>query len=175
VAIRTSGAPELLIPTVRQVINTLEPGQLVTRLVSLDVLVNASVAPRRFNFWLLGAFAFVALALAIVGVYGVVAYVVSQRVREIGIRVALGATRRQVVGLLLLSGMRWAVAGTALGLGVAVLVSRSIASMLFGVAPTDPPTFMAIALLMLAISAGASYLPARRAAAADALESRRAD
>ena len=131
--------------------------------------VHESLARRRFSMLLLAVFAAVALALATIGIYGVMAYLVNQGTREIGIRVALGATRRNIVSLVVRQGMALALSGVAVGLAGAFLLTRLIRSLLFGVEATDPVTFVGIALLLGLVALLASYIPARRAARVDPL------
>jgi ABC-type antimicrobial peptide transport system permease subunit len=131
--------------------------------------VDESLARRRFSMMLLAVFAVVALALATIGIYGVMAYLVNQGTREIGIRIALGATQRNILSLVVQQGMALALAGVAIGLIGAFLLTRLIRSLLFGVAATDPVTFVGIALLLGLVALLASYLPARRAARVDPL------
>jgi putative ABC transport system permease protein len=130
-------------------------------------VLSASLGHWRFNMTLLAAFAALALVLASVGIYGVLSYSVSRRVREIGIRMALGAGRREVMKLVVGEGMATALIGIAAGLAAAVALTRLLASMLYGVRPTDPMTFLASALLLAAVSLLASYIPARRATKVD--------
>jgi putative ABC transport system permease protein len=134
---------------------------------TLEEVLSIASAQRRFNMTLLLSFAGLALALALIGVYGVVAYGVAQRTREIGIRVALGATRRDVVALVVKSGAMWSIAGITVGLAGAFAASRLITGLLFGVTAGDPATFLTIAVVMTGVALGASYLPARRAASVD--------
>lgn len=131
--------------------------------------VDESLARRRFSMLLLVVFAGVALALATIGIYGVMAYLVNQGTREIGIRVALGATRRNIVSLVVRQGMALALSGLAIGLAGAFLLTRLIRSLLFGVQATDPVTFVGIALLLGLVALLASYIPARRASRVDPL------
>jgi ABC-type antimicrobial peptide transport system permease subunit len=131
--------------------------------------VDESLARRRFSMLLLAVFASVALALATIGIYGVMAYLVNQGRREIGIRMALGATQRNILSLVVRQGMALALGGIAIGLAAAVLLTRLIRSLLFGVEATDPVTFVGIALLLGLVALLASYIPARRAARVDPL------
>ena len=147
----------------------------ITSVLTLDEVIAGATAERRFNVTLLSAVALLALGLAIVGVYGVVAHAAVQRTREIGIRIALGARRRHVLSLVIASGLRWAVLGVAAGLAGAYAGTRFLAAMLFGVTPTDPGTFVGLAALMLGVAALASYVPARRAASVDPMSALRAD
>jgi len=136
---------------------------------------DESLARRRFSMLLLGVFASVALALATIGIYGVMAYLVSQGTREIGIRMALGATQRNILGLVVRQGMSLALSGVAIGLTGALLLTRFVGSLLFGVAPNDPFTFVGISLLLGLVALLASYIPARRAARIDPMVSLRRD
>jgi predicted permease len=147
----------------------------VYALRTLEELVSESVARPRFYMLLLGAFAAVALLLSAVGIYGVMSYAVRQRTREIGIRVALGATGGRVLRMVLGQGLTLALAGAILGLLAALWVTRLMASLLYGVSPTDPPALAAGAVVLVAVAALACYLPARRAARADPLTAIRAD
>jgi ABC-type antimicrobial peptide transport system permease subunit len=136
---------------------------------TLENVVNESVAQRRFSMLLLGLFALIALFLAAVGLYGVVAYTVSQRTQEIGLRMAIGAEGRDVMRLVLGGGMRLALVGVVIGIAGALALSRLVRSMLFHVTPFDPATYAATALLLLGVAALACYVPARRAMRVDPL------
>jgi ABC-type antimicrobial peptide transport system permease subunit len=140
-----------------------------------EAYLRDSLAPTRFAMALLTAFAVIALVLASVGLYGVIAYGVTQRTREIGVRVALGADARAVTALVVGGGLRLAVLGVAIGTAAAVAATRVLESMLYGVSPADPPTLLAIALLVGVIALAASYIPARRALRIDPTEALRAD
>lgn len=129
--------------------------------------VDESVARRRFAMWLLGLFATIALALSAIGTYGVMSYLVNQGTREFGIRLALGATPRGVLALIIRGGMMAAGAGVALGIAGALALSRFMQSLLFGIAAVDPLTFVLIPGLLVLIAFVASYLPARRASRID--------
>jgi predicted permease len=133
----------------------------------LDQVVSSSLADRRFNLLLLGVFAGSALLLAVTGIYGVIAYLVAQQTRDIGIRIALGARRNDVVRMVLWRGVRLTAVGIGLGLIAAIWLTRLMSRMLFDIAPTDPLTFSGIALLMLVVTVVACYLPARRATTVD--------
>lgn len=140
---------------------------------TMDDILDASVSQPRFSSQLIGGFAALALLLAAIGLYGVVAYSVGQRTNEIGIRMALGATREDVIRLVLRYGAGLALVGTALGFIASLAATRILASMLFEVSPNDPQTFVAVALLLMAVVLGASYIPARRAARIDPMEALR--
>jgi putative ABC transport system permease protein len=132
-------------------------------------MVSESVAQRRFSMLLLSLFAFVALFLAAVGLYGVVAYTVSQRTQEIGVRMAIGAQRGDVLRMVLGSGMKLASLGVVIGIAAALALAGLVASMLFGVTPFDPASYGVTAALLLGVAALACYLPARRAMRVDPL------
>jgi predicted permease len=166
-AVRTAGDPTSLASTVRAQIAAVDPEQPIYNLTTLDDTLAESVSPRRFNMLLVGIFAGLALALATVGIYGVMAFSVTQRTHEIGIRMALGAERREVLGLILRQGLRLTLAGVAMGVAGALGLTRFLSSFLYGVKPTDPATFIAVSLILTAVALVASYLPARRATKVD--------
>ena len=160
---------------VRAAYKEVDPDIPVGKIVTMNEVLATSVAEPRFRTYLLGAFAGTALLLAVIGVYGLVSYSVSQRTREIGIRVALGASSSQVVGPIVRHGMILALAGVAIGLVGALFAARVVASFLYGVEPTDPLTFTAVAVLLLGVAFVASYLPSRRALRVDPLTALRAE
>lgn len=166
-AVRSSLPPEELTAAVRERLRSVEPDVAVYRVQTMADVVAASVAEPRFSTLLLAAFAVAALGLAAVGVYGVLAYAVRRRTREIGVRVALGASRSDVVRLVLLRWMGLVLLGIAVGLGASLGLARLVAGFLFRVDPTDPATFAALALFLAAVAAAACYLPTRRALAVD--------
>jgi putative ABC transport system permease protein len=135
----------------------------------MDALVADSVSQRRFQMRLLALFAGLAAMLAAVGIYGVIAYSVSQRTHEIGIRMALGAERADVVGMVIRQGMGMAAAGIAMGIAGAVALSRILGAQLYEVSATDAGTYMTVSLLLMAVALAATYIPARRATAVDPL------
>ena len=141
----------------------------ITQVSTMSEVLAASLDHQRFNLTLLGAFAAVALALAVVGIYGVMAYSVTQRTNEIGIRVALGAQRRDVLRLILAEGTRLALVGSALGVAASFALTRYLSHLLFGISPRDPQTFFLIPIALCIVALGACYLPARRALRADPL------
>jgi ABC-type antimicrobial peptide transport system permease subunit len=147
---------------VRELAPTVPP-----RFRMLEEVVSTSVAQRRFSLVLLGVFGAAALLLAMMGVYSVVAYVVAQREHEISIRVALGAQRGDVLGLVLRHGAVLTVVGIAVGVGAALWLTRLLTGLLYGVTPTDPLSFASVVTLLLGVALAASYLPARRAARVD--------
>jgi putative ABC transport system permease protein len=174
-AVRATGDPHALVPAIQRAVWAIDPDQPITNVRTLDEVLSMASAQRRFNMMLLTSLAGLAVALALVGVYGVVAYAVAQRTREIGIRVALGATRRDVVALVVKGGLAWSVAGIAAGIAGALAAGRLIAGLLFGVAASDPATFATIAAAMIVIAVSASYIPARRAASVDPVSALRTE
>jgi putative ABC transport system permease protein len=176
VAVRAAGAdPHALLPAIQRAVWSIDPSQPITNVLSLNEVIAGSTAYRRFNMTLLSALAILALGLAVVGVYGVAAYAAAQRTREIGIRIALGAGRRHVLSLVIASGLRWAVLGVVTGLTAAYAGTRFLATLLFGVTPTDSATFAGLAVLMLGVAALANYIPARRAASVNPISALRGD
>jgi putative ABC transport system permease protein len=130
-------------------------------------LIEAGVAQRQFLMRLLVSFGAIATALALLGIYGVMAYSVSQRTREIGIRIAIGARQADVSRMVMRHGITLTAAGVLVGIGASLALSKLIASQLFGVRPSDPVTIVSVLLVMMAVAAAAAYLPARRAASVD--------
>jgi putative ABC transport system permease protein len=152
-----------MISAVRREILAVDKDQAVFNLTTLEQLYGQSILLRRFFMVMLLIFAGVALALAAVGIYGVMSYVASQRTHEIGIRMALGAQARDVLKLIIGNGMLLAVIGVAVGLASAFALTRLLSGLLFGVAPTDSLTFISVAIGLVAIALVACYIPARRA------------
>jgi putative ABC transport system permease protein len=169
VVVRSTADPATAIAAIRAQMRELDPDLPLSELRQLKELVSQSVSRPRFYTMVLGVFAAIALVLAAVGIYGVISYAVSLRTRELGIRIALGATGRQVSGLVLQQGVTLALAGVVIGGVGAYWLTRLIAKLLFGVGATDPLTFFGVAGLLTAIAALASYIPARRAARVDPL------
>lgn len=165
--VRTAGDPRRFVPLVRTAVAAVDPAIGVDSIEPLDRLVAASVARPRFYAALLTAFALVAATLAAVGIYGVLAYSVTARTQEIGVRMALGAQRRQVLSMIMRRGTTLTAIGIAVGLIVAAAAARYLQSMLFGIEPTDPITFVGIATAFAVVAMVACYLPARRATAVD--------
>ena len=163
-AVRTAGNPlEMRAPGERQ-FHAVDPAMTPTRERTMEQVIEKSVARQNFNMLLLGIFAGVALLLAAIGIYGLMAYAVEQRRQEIGIRMALGADAGQVLRMMMAQGMKLAGAGVAVGLGLAWAMTRFLGSLLFGVNATDPVTFGGVALLLTAVALVATLIPARRAA-----------
>jgi putative ABC transport system permease protein len=167
VVVRTDGDPARLAPSVRGAIAGVDRDLPVYRVRTMEQMVSESLAQRRFSMFLFGVFAALALALAAVGLYGVMSYAVAQRTHEIGLRMALGAQGRDVLRMVVGQGMALVGAGLALGLAGALALTRLMSSLLFGVSAADPLTYAGIALLLLAVALLASYLPARRATKVD--------
>ena len=164
-AIRTAGEPASLVSSARAVIRRLDPAVPLVRVQTMDAIVARAMAPARSSMLLVGLFAAVALGLAIIGVFGVLSYTVTQQTTELGIRMALGASARSVTLLVLGRGMKPVAAGVAAGVAGALVLTRFMEALLFGVTPTDPATFAAVAMLLTGVAAVASYIPARRATA----------
>jgi putative ABC transport system permease protein len=160
---------------VRQTIWSIDPTQPVSRVRGMRDVVAESVAEPRFYMALLGAFGAVALLLAALGVYGVISYTVSQRTHEIGVRLALGADRRDIVRLVLGQGVGVTGAGLGLGLVAAIFLSRLLSNLLFGVSATDPLTFALVALSLGVVAIAACYIPAIRATRVDPMTSLRTE
>jgi putative ABC transport system permease protein len=165
--LRTAGSPEALVRPVRAVVEGVDKNQPLAEAATMDEVIARSVAPRRFQMMLLGLFALLALALAAVGIYGVVSYSCSQRVHEFGIRMALGAGRRDLLRLVIRQGAMLALMGVCIGIGGALVLTRFLSSMLYGVKPTDPLTLLGVSLILSAVALLASYIPARRATRVD--------
>jgi putative ABC transport system permease protein len=165
--IRTAGSPATLASAAQQAIHAVDSTQPLSRVMALEDYVGISVQGRRFSSILLSAFAVIALLLSALGIYGVTSYSVAQRTREIGIRMALGAQRKEVFALLLRQAVFLVVFGVALGVIASSALTRFLASMLFEVSPTDPATFLIVVFLLVGIAALAYWIPARRAMRVD--------
>ena len=168
-------APASLAPAVRAAVRSLDPALPIARLATMESLVSRAFARDRFSLMLVGAFAATALLLASIGLYGVLTYVVSRRVRELGVRVALGATPASVWRLVVGDGLRLAVIGVVAGLAVAAALSRTAESLLYDVAAVDPLTYAGVAGLVIAVAFAACWIPAARASRVDPVEALRAD
>jgi putative ABC transport system permease protein len=175
VAIRSRDGSSTIVAGVREQLRAIDPELPLSHIRTMEDALAISMAPRSFTLTLLGMFAVVAVVLCVVGLYGVTSYAVTQRTREIGIRVALGARPQQVVALLMGRGARVIAAGVVLGLAAAIACGRVLQDLLYGVQPGDPVTFTAAAALLCVVAAIASYLPARRATRLDPVVAMRND
>jgi len=162
-ALRTSLSASTLEAQIRGAIQSLDPGLPMFNVTSMDEVLDASLASRRFSANLVTGFAGMALLLASIGIYGLLAYTVGQRSREIGIRMALGARRDDILRMFLRKGVALAGVGIVAGVVFSASTASMMASLLYGVRPHDPAVFLIVPLLLLAVAALASYLPARRA------------
>jgi putative ABC transport system permease protein len=174
-AVRTSGDPAAAAPAVSAAIRAVDPNAGIESMLPMARLVASNLARQRFYAVLLSLFAGVAALLAAIGVYGVLAYAVVQRTREIGIRMALGARRAQVLTLVLRTGAVLAAVGIGAGLAVAAMGTRLLQGLLFGVTPLDPLTFASVLILFGVVTMAASYLPARRAMGVDPMAALRSE
>jgi putative ABC transport system permease protein len=168
-AVRGSGNPQALVPGVREVVSTVTEEGALFNVEPMTALVANSVGRPRLYAVLLGAFALSGLTLALIGIYGVMAYTVTQRTREIGIRMSLGAAQGDVLGLVLRQSLVLTAIGVALGLLGAAFASRYVETLLFGVKPLDVTTFAAVAVMFVLVAGLAAYVPARRATRVDPL------
>jgi predicted lysophospholipase L1 biosynthesis ABC-type transport system permease subunit len=173
--LRTGPEPLSLVSAVRAQVAGPTRDQPIYKVRSMEQIISGSLAERRFTMLLLIVFATAALLLAAVGIYGVMSYAVTRRTHELGIRVALGASRREIVALVLRQGMRLAAIGMAAGLVAALALTRFMAGLLYGVRPADPATLTAVTLLLAGIALLACYIPARRATAVDPVVSLRCE
>ncbi|MGA8677590.1 MAG: ABC transporter permease [Candidatus Acidiferrales bacterium] len=164
---RTKQDPTSVIPALTGAVREVDSDVPVLNVRTMDDAVSESLSPQRFSMLLLVAFAGLALLLAVVGIYGVMSYSVSRRTQEIGIRVALGARRQDVLMMVIRQGLLLALTGSAIGIVGALLLSRGIASQLYGVSPTDPVTFVVVSVLLTVVALAACYMPARRAMRVD--------
>jgi putative ABC transport system permease protein len=165
--VRAAGDPMALAPAVEQTVHRMDPQQPLADVRPMVQVVDETVSGARFNTAVLAVFAAIAFLLAAIGIYGVISYDVTARTNEIGIRMALGAQRSEVIQLVMGKGAILAAIGIGIGLAAALKYSRFMASMLFGIAPWDFYTFAAISVLLGAVALAATYLPARRASALD--------
>jgi ABC-type antimicrobial peptide transport system permease subunit len=167
--VRTASDPAGLGPAIRAQIARMDPEQSVLAFWAMEDLVEKAGGHRRFQMALVAGFALIALLLASIGVYGLMAHRVAQRNRELGVRLALGARPRDVVALVLRNGLVLAAVGTALGLLGALFLSRGLQGLLFGVSPLDPATYAGVAGLLVLVAGLSAYLPSRHAAKVDPL------
>jgi len=174
-AVRTAGPPLAALNAARGAVRSVDPDLPVAGATEMDRLIDGSLGARRFAMLLLGGFAVLAMVLASVGLYGVMSYTVTQRAREMGVRLALGAGSRDVLGLVLRQGVNLTLAGVGIGIVAAALLTRVMRSMLYDVGATDPVTFLTIPVVLLLVALLATYLPARRATRTDPIVALRAE
>jgi len=167
--VRTAGDPAIQLKAIKDAIWSVNNKIIFYQVQTMTKLQEGTLANRQITLWLLGVFAGLALLLASIGVYGVISYSTSQRTQEIGLRMALGAQRGQVLGMIVSEGLRLVLAGLACGLVLALLLMRLVASLLVGVGAADPATFLGVAAVLLFVAGAACYIPARRAARVDPL------
>ena len=173
--VRSTLDKSALSPVVRRAVSALDASLPIVGYRSMDEVISDSVARPRFLAQLLGVFATVALLLSAIGTYGVLAFAVMERRREIGIRMALGATENGVLAMVLRQGLTLAATGLVIGLLGAAALTRLTTTLLFGVTPLDPPTFVAVGAFMLLVAGAAAIIPARRATRVDPLTALRSD
>ena len=173
--VRYKGDLATVTDAIRRTITQMSNQQIIYNPGTMESAISDSLAERRFAMMLLAAFAVLALLLASIGIYGVIAYVVGQRTQEIGIRMALGAHRLDVLRLMLWEGMRLALIGVAIGIAAGLALTRLMSKMLYGVSAADPLTFSGVAMVLLLVALAACYLPARRAAAIDPMQALRSE
>ena len=165
--LRTAADPSRYANQARRAVQSIDPDQPIANVRTMDELIAQSVGQRRLSMLLLSVFSGIALVLASIGIYGLMSYSVAQRSRELGVRIALGAARADVLRLVLRQGMRLALMGIAVGVGTAFALTRVIASQLYGVKATDPATFGAVAVLLAVTALAANLIPALRATRVD--------
>jgi len=173
--VRTAGDPDAIVPSVRRELQAIDPQLPLFRVTTLEREIGVTLAQPRFQAVLLAVFALIALLLATIGIYGVTSHAVGQRTQEVGIRMAMGAARRDVLRLMLVQHLRPALIGLVIGLAGALALSRFLHSLLFGVGATDPATFALVAVVLLIVAAGACWIPARRATRVDPVVALRTD
>jgi ABC-type antimicrobial peptide transport system permease subunit len=173
--VRTAGESRALVEVVKRAVWAVDPLQSFYQTAHLDERVSASLAPRRFGAWLLVGLAAVAVMLSATGLYALIAFSIRQRTREIGVRLALGAGRQDIVRLVAGRGIALVGAGVGLGLAGALVLGRFVRGLLYGVGPTDPLTLAGVSLLLLAVASAAALLSARTASRLDPLDALRAE
>jgi putative ABC transport system permease protein len=173
--VRVAGDPLAIAATVRGIVASTVSGASMPSVSTVESQLDAFSAQRRFQTWLLVAFAGLAVVLAAVGIYGVVRYSVAERTHEIGVRLALGAAPRDVLALVVRQGIVMPAIGIGTGLALSIGVTRAIAHLLFGVTATDPVTLGGVSLVLMLVAVAACYVPARRAARVDPLRALRLD
>ena len=166
-AVRTQGSPETEMGAIRRALEKINGEIVVYETRTMDKIISDSLAARRFSMILLGIFAVLALVLSCVGIYGVISYLAGQRTHEIGIRMALGAQRNDVLRLVLGHGAKMVLIGVGVGVAASLALTRLMARLLFGVSAYDPLTFLGVACLLILVALAASYVPARRAMRVD--------
>jgi putative ABC transport system permease protein len=167
VVLRTQGDPTAIMGAVRRAVAEVDPREIIYATQTMNDIVASSFAARRLSMILLSAFAALALVLSCIGIYGVISYLVGGRTHEIGVRMALGAQRRDVLSLVLGESARMALVGVMVGVAAALGLTRLMSNQLFGVTAHDPLTFAAVAILLMLVAVLACYLPARRAVRVD--------
>ncbi|MDQ3473684.1 MAG: ABC transporter permease, partial [Acidobacteriota bacterium] len=167
--VRSSGDPTALAAVLREEVSAVDKDQPLSEIATMEQHFAKAVAPQRFNLMLVGLFAALALALATIGVYGVIAYSVTQRAQEMGVRLALGANSRDILRLIIGQAMRVSLLGVGLGLVAAIALTRVMSSLLFEVSATDPVVLVGLAVVLVVVTLVASYIPARRATKVDPL------
>lgn len=172
--VRSAGDPVALAEPIRRIVHDLDPEQPVAEIRTMEDIVGQTLARQRFSAILLAGFSMAALLLAAVGIYGVLAYSVSERTREVGVRIALGAEPGGIVAMVMRDGLRLVIAGMALGIGGALALSNLLKTLLFGVGPHDPVTFILVPLVLMGAALLAAYVPARRASQVDPMQALRA-
>jgi putative ABC transport system permease protein len=175
VVMKTAVPPTSLADAVHAEVAAVDPNLPLSNVTTLDAILSKSISQERFYMTLLAIFAGVALVLAAIGIFGVLSYAVSQRTREIGIRMALGAQGRSVITLIIRQAMLLVVSGVLAGTVFALALSRTMTKMLFSITPTDPATFASVGGLLIAVALFASYLPARRATRVDPIVALRSE
>jgi putative ABC transport system permease protein len=175
VVLRSSADPDSVIGGARRALHSLDPGVPLANITTLSALTDAALAQEKFSMLLLGFFGAFSLLLAAVGIYGVISYSVSQRTREIGIRMALGARRGKVFGAILGHGVRLTAMGIAFGIVAALGIGRALTSYLYGVKAYDPLTFAAVSVVLALVAMLAGFFPARRAASIDPMQALRVE
>jgi predicted permease len=173
--LRADGDAAALTAAVKNTVWSIDRALPISEVVTMDDVISAENARPRFELLLLSLFGGLALTLAAVGIYGVMSYAVSRRTHEIAVRLSLGASRRQILSMMLLQGMILALAGSGFGIAGALLLSKFMTKLLYGVRPTDPLTYLAVSLLLAAIALLATYLPARCATGVDPIVALRSE
>lgn len=159
--------PTTIVPAIERIVRSVDADAPITRIETVDQIIAESSAQPRFQTVLLGSFGVLGLLLAIIGIYGVISYSVVQRTHEIGVRMALGAQRGDVLRMVIREGMLLTAVGLAVGVAGALALTRVLRSLLFEIKPTDPTTFIGVALLLIVVALFACYIPARRAMRVD--------